>query len=78
MSSKTKRQSVLFQGVFGSPDGKLVLKKLSEMCYENESTYVDHNSHGTAFHEGQRSIIIGIRKMLNKTFEEKQRKAEVK
>ena len=73
-----KAEALLFQGVFGSPDGKLVLRKLSKMGKENEPTYVDQNPNGTAYHEGQRSIIIGIRKMLNKTFEEYQGNVKIK
>ncbi len=68
---------LLMQKVFNSPDGKGVLEKISEMCNENEPTYVDKNPNGSAYKEGQRSIIIGIRKMLNKTFEPKQGKAEL-
>ena len=65
-----KEQALLCQMVFASPDGKLVLKKISQMCNENEPTYVDQNANGTAYKEGQRSIILGIRRMLNKTFNE--------
>ena len=74
-----KELIILFQKVFNAPDGKEVLKKLSQMCNENEPTYVDQNPNGTAYREGQRSIIIGIRKMLSKTFNQpKQEKAEIK
>jgi len=63
-----KEIALTFQGVFESPDGKVVLKKISEMCNENEPTYVDQNPNGSAYREGQRSIIIGIRKLMSKTF----------
>ncbi len=57
-----------FQELFASKNGKFVLSELSRMCKENEATYVDQNPHGTCYREGQRSIILGIRSQLNKTF----------
>ena len=70
--------TLTFQGVLESPDGKVVLKKLSKMCNENEPTFVDQNPTGSAYKEGQRSIIIGIRKILNKTFNQPvQEKVEI-
>ena len=68
---KEKDLALTFQGIFESNDGKLVLSKLSKMCKEHEPTYVDQNPNGTAYREGQRSIIIGIRKLMSKTFEER-------
>ena len=76
--SKQREETILLQKVFRSRDGKEDLKKISHMCNENEPTYVDHNPNGTAYKEGQRSIIIGIRKMMNKNFDKpKQGKAEI-
>ena len=71
--------ALAFQRLFAQPDGSQVLKKLSQMCNENEPTFVDQNPTGSAYKEGQRSIILGIRKMLEKNINEiKQEKAEVK
>ncbi len=71
--------ALAFQKVLDSSDGERVLKKLSEMCNENEPTFVDQNPTGSAYKEGQRSVILGIRKMLEKNVNEiKQEKAEVK
>ena len=76
---RLKEDALLFQGLFDKGDGKAVLKILSVMCNENEPTFVDQNPTGTAYKEGQRSIIIGIRKQMNKTFNQpKQEKAKVK
>ena len=44
------------------------------MCNENVPTYVDQNPNGTAYKEGQRSIILGIRNKLNKTFNQLEQK----
>lgn len=62
-----------FLNAFASESGKRVLKRLSKLCKENEPTYVDGNTHGSAYKEGQRSVILHIRKMLAKNpHEEKQ------
>lgn len=55
-----------FQNTFTSEGGKRVLGRLSEFCNENKPTYVDQNSMGTIYKEGQRSVILHIRYMLNK------------
>jgi len=57
-----------FQDLFSSELGKTVLNEISRMCNENKPTYVDQNPNGSAYKEGQRSIILGIRNLLNKTF----------
>ncbi len=55
-----------FQGTFDTPEGKRVLEKLSEECFENQPTFVVSNQYGTAFHEGKRNVILYIRAMLAK------------
>jgi len=65
-----------FQSTFATEGGKRVLKRLSDLCNEKKPTYVDGNTHGTAYKEGQRSIILHIRSMLAKDpHEERQEKA---
>ena len=74
--AKQKELALAFQSLFASENGKLVLSELSRMCNENKPTYVDQNPNGSAYREGQRSIILGIRSQLNKTFNQvKQEKA---
>jgi len=73
-----KRIALTVQSLLDSENGKFFLKLLSEMCNENKPTYIDQNPNGTAYREGQRSIILGIRAQLNKTFNEpKQEKSEL-
>lgn len=55
-----------FLNAFTSEGGKRVLERISVLCNETEPTYVDSNALGTAYKEGQRSVILHIRKMLNK------------
>jgi len=71
MKARVEKQNELsrmFQKIFDLPEGKLVLKEISKMCRENSPTYVDQNPYGTAYREGQRSIILGINSHINKTF----------
>lgn len=76
--NKIRELSLAFQKVFDSEEGKLVLGEISRMCKENKSTYVDMNPNGSAYYEGQRSIILGIRSQLNKTFNQpEQERADV-
>ena len=63
------------QRLFKSPDGVVVLEKLSKMCNENEPTFVDQNPTGSAYKEGQRSIILGLRRLIKKEFKPVQEKA---
>lgn len=71
-----KRITLTVQSLLDSENGRFFLKLLSEMCNENKPTYVDQNPNGTAYKEGQRSIILGIRAQLNKTFNEPEQEKE--
>lgn len=76
--ARKQQLALAFQRLFDGPDGEQVLGKISEMCNESEPTFVDQNPTGSAYKEGQRSIILGIRKMLDKNIHEvKQKKAEL-
>ena len=75
MPDERGRIALAIQKCFDTEDGKIVLERLSKLCNENEPCYVDGNSMGTAYKEGQRSVILHIRKMLAKNInEEKQSK----
>jgi hypothetical protein len=55
----------LYQRVFGTNDGKAVLKDLEKRCFINHTTYND--SYGQmSFSEGRRSIYIHIKNLLEK------------
>ena len=59
----------LYQRVFGSKDGQLVLKDLEKRCFINHTTYSD--SHGQmSFNEGRRSIYVHIQNLLSKDLTE--------
>ena len=51
---------------FSSEEGKGVLFDLEKRCHEFVTTHDKSNSHETAFLEGQRSVLIFIKNMVNK------------
>ncbi len=56
--------------VFNSDDGKKVIEDLEKRCHEFVTTHDKNSSHETAFFEGQRSVLIFIKSMINKKLEE--------
>lgn len=50
---------------FGSNHGKQVLDDLSKRCHEFSTTHVKGDSHESAFFEGQRSILVWIKSIIN-------------
>jgi len=65
--AKEKQNLALeIQKALATPEGKKLLKHLSAICHEHEPTYVELNPNGSAYNEGQRSIILNIRAMLSK------------
>ena len=51
---------------FGTDEGKSVITDLEKRCHEFVTTHDKNNSHETAFLEGQRSVLIFIKNMINK------------
>ena len=56
--------------VFSSDDGKKVIEDLEKRCHEFVTTHDKNNSHETAYLEGQRSVLIFMKGMINKNLEE--------
>ena len=55
-----------YKFVFSSDEGKRILFDLEKRCHEFVTTHDKSNSHETAFLEGQRSVLIFIKNMVNK------------
>ena len=55
-----------YKFVFASDKGKNVLLDLAKRCHEFVTTHDKSNSHETAYLEGQRSVLIFIKNMVNK------------
>ena len=51
---------------FSSEEGKKVILDLEKRCHEFVTTHDKSNSHESAFLEGQRSVLIFIKNMINK------------
>ncbi len=51
---------------FSSEEGKKVISDLEKRCHEFVTTHDKSNSHESAFLEGQRSVLIFIKNMINK------------
>ena len=52
--------------VFSSDDGKKVIEDLEKRCHEFVTTHVPKDSHESAFLEGNRSVLLFIKNMVNK------------
>ena len=65
IQKKIKQLQKDYKIVFGSDEGQRVLDDISKRCHESSTTYSKDNSHETAFLEGQRSVILFIKAILN-------------
>jgi hypothetical protein len=63
---RTKQLIVDMIGTFDTPEGKRALEELSHFCTEHAPTYKAGDTHGSAFQEGARSVILYIRKIMAK------------
>lgn len=53
-----------YKKIFESDDGKLVIKDLEKRCHFMSTTNVKGDSHESAYMEGQRSVLLFIKSML--------------
>lgn len=61
-----------YSRLFNSKDGKTVLADLERIYHYNSPTVVPGDSHGTHYHEGQRSVVITIKNKMDLTQTRKQ------
>lgn len=54
-----------YKFIFNTDEGKRVLEDLSKRCHEFNTTHVKGDSHESAYYEGQRSIFVFIKSILN-------------
>ena len=66
INSKLQRLIKDYKICFGTDEGKRILTDISKRCHEFVTTHDKSNSHETAFLEGQRSVLIFIKNMINK------------
>ena len=55
-----------YQFLFSSNEGKEVMSDLEKRCHHHTTTNVKGDSHESAYMEGQRSILLFIKQMLQK------------
>ena len=55
-----------YKHIFTSDEGKEVLSDLEKRCHYHSTTNVKGDSHESAYMEGQRSILLFIKQMLQK------------
>ena len=53
-----------YKHIFTSDEGKEVLSDLEKRCHYHSTTNVKGDSHESAYMEGQRSILLFIKQML--------------
>ena len=65
-NSKTKIKELIqnYKTVFGSDDGKMVMDDLEKRCFYNVTTF-SKGDNETAFFEGQRTVLLFIKSMIN-------------
>ena len=55
-----------YKTIFNTDEGKEVLADLEKRCHYHSTTNVKGDSHESAYMEGQRSVILFIKSMLQK------------
>ena len=55
-----------YQYIFNTDEGKEVLSDLERRCHYHSTTNVKGDSHESAYMEGQRSVLLFIKSMLQK------------
>ena len=53
-----------YKQVFNSDEGKLIISDLEKRCHFMSTTNVKGDSHESAYMEGQRSVLLFIKQML--------------
>ena len=56
--------------VFSSDEGKKIIEDLEKRCHEFVTTHDKQSATESAFLEGQRSVLIFMKNMINKNLEE--------
>jgi len=64
-NKKIKELIQNYKTVFKSDDGKMVMDDLEKRCFYHTSTFSRSEPNETAFFEGQRTILLFIKSMIN-------------
>ena len=66
MIKEIEQLKQIYKIVFDSDEGKKVLSDLEKRCHFWSTTNVKGDSHESAYMEGQRSVLLFIKSMLQK------------
>ena len=66
LESLVKKLRENYQYIFNTDEGKEVLSDLEKRCHYHSTTNVKGDSHESAYMEGQRSVLLFIKQMLQK------------
>tara|TARA_A100001201_G_scaffold43898_2_gene44753 strand:+ start:1581 stop:1817 length:237 start_codon:yes stop_codon:yes gene_type:complete len=66
MIKEIKQLREIYKIVFGSDQGKRVMEDLEKRCHFWSTTNIKGDSHESAYMEGQRSVLLFIKSMLQK------------
>ena len=64
-NKKIKELIQNYKTVFKSDDGKMVMDDLEKRCFYNVTTFAKGDTNETAFYEGQRTVLLFIKSMIN-------------
>ena len=59
-----KQLKISYKNIFESDDGKAAMVDLEKRCHYHATTNVRGDSHESAYMEGQRSVLLFIKSML--------------
>ena len=66
MINDIKKLKEFYKKIFKSDEGILVMEDLEKRCHFMSTTNVKGDSHESAYMEGQRSVLLFIKSMLQK------------
>ena len=66
MINDIKKLKEFYKKIFKSDEGILVMEDLEKRCHYNVTTFSKDSTTETAFMEGQRSVLLFIKAMINK------------
>jgi hypothetical protein len=66
LESLVKKLRENYKYIFNTDEGKEVLSDLEKRCHYHSTTNVKGDSHESAYMEGQRSVLLFIKQMLQK------------
>ena len=66
LEKKIKQLQIDYKSIFNSDEGSRVMADLEKRCHFLSTTNIKGDSHESAYMEGQRSVLLFIKQMLQK------------